>query len=166
MPHHKWLLLSLTLAAALVVIVIATAALIPQQTHPAFDAAVSFANAAARGDEATAAALVSDELRAYAAENCPDESVSACVLRIIPAEWGGFVSAVFRRAAPDGEAWDVDLIATYERAAGGSGVCIYTRVEPAGDGSWQITRWAGWAWCGDPATRSMATNPDAPNRAP
>jgi hypothetical protein len=29
-----------------------------------------------------------------------------------------------------------------------------------------VTRWAGFVSCGDPASRNMAANPEAPNSAP
>lgn len=150
----------------ILVVVIVTATLIPQQTNPAFDAAVSFVNAAGSGDDAAAMALLSPELQAWVADNCPNGSVSACVEAYAPDSWGDFASGVFRRAAPDAGAWDVDVISYYALDQGSSGVCTYARVEQDSAGAWKVVRWAGWAWCGDPATRSMATNPDAPNQAP
>lgn len=158
-------LIVLAVVASLALVIVLTAALTPAQTHPAFAAAVAFAEAAARGDDETAHALMTPELAGYVADHCPDGRVSACVQSYTPPEWGGMLSAVFRRSAPDGAEWDVDLIATYEHETGFSGVCIYTRMTPAGAG-WQVAEYAGFAWCGDPATRSMADNPAAPNRAP
>lgn len=159
-----WIALAVVLALALIVVV--TAALTPEELNPAFASAVAFSKAAASGDDAAALPILSDELQAYVTNNCPDGSVSACVSDYIPAEWGNFLNVVYRRAAPDGAAWNVDLIATYEHGEGGSGVCIYNRVEQDGAGEWRVTKWAGFVSCGDPASRSMATNPDAPNRAP
>jgi hypothetical protein len=43
---------------------------------------------------------------------------------------------------------------------------VYANMQQDGDGAWKVQRWAGFAWCGDPATRNMATNTDAPNRVP
>jgi len=67
---------------------------------------------------------------------------------------------------PDGAGYHVDMIGFWELDRGFSGVCVYLNVQPDGTGGWQVTRWAGWAWCGDPRTRDMETNPQAPNRAP
>lgn len=152
--------------ALVIVIIAATAALTPQQTNPAFAAAVDFVHAAAAGDESTAFALLDDSMQAYVTAHCPDGQVSACVNSYIPEAWGGFLSVVFRRAAPDGSAWNVDLIATYEKDKGFSGVCIYNRVEQDESGAWRIAGYAGFVACGDPASRNMAASPDAPNRAP
>ena len=151
--------------AALALVVIVTAVLTPGQTNPAFAAAVAFAEAAAKGDEETAQALMTPELAIYVAGHCPEGRVSACVQGYTPPEWGEMLSAVFRRAAPDGENWNVDVIATYQYAEGFSGVCIFTRITPQGDG-WRVAEYAGFASCADAGTRNMATNPDAPNRAP
>lgn len=153
--------------AAIIIIVVVTAALIPAQTNPAFAAAIDWANAAATGDEATAVAHEGEALRAWAQANCPDGAVSACVQALFPAEWGDFISMVYRRATPDGDrAWDIDLIGTFRAGQGGSGICLYTRVEQGEDDIWRVEAYAGWIWCGDPASRNMANNPDAPNRAP
>jgi hypothetical protein len=123
-------------------------------------------NAAGKGDDATAFPLLSEEMQAYVQANCPNGSVSACIQGYAPAEWGAFASAVFRRAAPDGADWNVDLIATYERDTGASGVCSYYRMEQDDAGQWRVYGWAGFLWCGDGRSRNMATNPDTPNRAP
>jgi hypothetical protein len=155
----------LVVLGGLALVVAVTAALTPSQLNPAFAAAVAFVEAAARGEDETAAALMSPELAAWAQANCPDGRISACVQAHTPEAWGDLISAVFRRAAPDGDAWDVDLIATYQYEEGFSGVCIYARMEPTETG-WQVAEYAGFAWCGDPGTRNMATNPSAPNRAP
>lgn len=166
MKSKRWLWIGLSVLVVLAVLVGLTAALTPGQTHPAFAAAVDFANAAGKGDDAAAFALLDEAMQTWVTDNCPDGSVSACVRGYTPREWGGLMSAVFRRAAPDGDAWDVDVIATYERDKGFSGVCIYTRVEPDGAGAYRIAGYAGYISCGDPASRGMAANPDAPNRAP
>lgn len=158
-------LIVLAVAGGVALVVLVTAALTPGQLNPAFAAAVAFVEAAERGDDEAADAIMSPELAAWASANCPNASISACVHAYTPEAWGSLISAVFRRAAPDGDAWDVDLIATYQHDEGFSGVCIYTRMEPDG-ASWRVAEYAGFAWCGDPATRTMATNPAAPNRAP
>lgn len=150
----------------LVVVVVLTAALTPANTEPAFAAAITFTNAAATGDDDTAFALLDDTMQAYVLENCPDGSVSACVQSYTPPEWGGIISAVFRRAIPDAGSWDVDLIATYEEETGFTGVCIYNRVEQDAAGDWRVAGWAGFIHCADAASRNMATNPDTPFRAP
>lgn len=173
MNRRTLLIGALVTAAVLITIILLTAALTPQQTNPAYAAAVAFAEAAGEGDDATATALMGDDLRAYVEANCPDGSVSACVESYIPDEWGGFQSVVFRRAAPDASrmqngaptAYDVDLIATYAEDRGFSGVCIYVRMEQT-DASWRVMRYAGFVSCGDAESRNMASNPDAPNIAP
>lgn len=152
--------------AALLIVVVVTLAFVPSQTNPAFAAAEQFARAAGQGDDAAALALLSDEMQAYVAANCPDGSVAACVDAFTPPEWGAMKSAVYRRATPDGAAWDVDIISHYEADRGASGVCIYQRMEQNAAGEWRVAGWAGFIHCGDPASRSMAGNPDAPNRAP
>ena len=158
-------LIVLAVVSGVALVVLVTAALTPGQLNPAFAAAVACVEAAERGDDEAANAIMSPELAAWASANCPDARISACVRAYTPEDWGDLISAVFRRAVPDGDAWDVDLIATYQHGQGFSGVCIYARMEPNGD-SWQLAEYAGFAWCGDPATRTMAGNPAAPNRAP
>ncbi|MFN8371683.1 MAG: hypothetical protein U0694_02240 [Anaerolineae bacterium] len=148
-----------------ILLVVVSSALIPPTT-PAFDAAVRFVEAAASGEDDAAFALLSPQVQAYVRADCPDGSVSACVRGYTPPEWGSMQSAVFRRAAPDGQNWDVQVIATYQYAQGFSGVCIYVRMESTADGQWQVAQWAGFLSCGDPASRDMATNPDTPNRVP
>lgn len=148
-------------------VVVITAALIPQQTNPAYAVGVRFVNAASKGDDAAAMAELSPDLQAYVTANCPNGSVSACISAYAPAEWGPFLSAVYRRAQPDGtNAWNVQYISTYEKDKGASGVCIYTRIEKAGD-TWQVTRWSGWVWCGDPRSGlSDLMQTDAINHVP
>ncbi len=157
----------LILTTVIVVIFALTAAFTPENTHPAYAAAVSFVNAAGSGDDDMALSLLTPELQAFVAANCPSGSVATCVQGYTPAEWGAFRNAVFRRATPDGDtAYDVDLIATYEEDKGFSGVCIYNRVEQNAAGDWQVAAWAGFIHCGEEASRNMASNADAPNRVP
>jgi hypothetical protein len=148
------------------VIILSSLALTPQETNPAVQVAVTFWNAAEQGDDAVALPLLSPALQEWVAANCPAGSVSRCIQTYSPPEWGKLLSAVFRRSAPVGRIWNVDVIATYELETGVSGVCAHFRVEPTEGGTWQITEWAGFLWCGDPASRSMATNPETPNRVP
>lgn len=145
--------------------VVVTIVLVPTETD-AYAAALAFAEAAGKGDDEAAFARLSEDMQAYVNQNCPDASVSGCIQAYIPAEWGDFLSAVFRRAAPDGNAFDVQLIATYADNEGFSGVCIYHRMEQDSAGAWKVAGWAGYVSCGDSASRDMAANPDAPNRAP
>lgn len=160
-------LIIIGLIALVISLIAATALLVPAQTNPAFAAALAWANAVAVGEEATAVAHEGEALRAWAASNCPNGRVSDCVQALFPPEWGDFISMVYRRATPDGErAWDVDLIGTFREGQGSSGICLYTRVEQSDDGIWRVEAYAGWIWCGDPASRNMARNPQAPNRAP
>jgi hypothetical protein len=152
---------------AVIIVVVATLALIPQKT-PAFDAGVDFMTAVQNGDEETAFALLNDQMQTYVTENCPDGSASACIEGYTPSEWGHLLSAVFRRSRPDGAAWDIQLIATYEKGEGSSGVCIYERMEQSPDGAWQVAGWSGFISCDAPDARlaALADDPDAPNRAP
>jgi len=90
---------------------------------------------------------MSQSLRESVAEICPEGIPSTCIESYADDSWGGFMSAVFRRAVPDGNnAWDVQLIATYEEGQGFSGICIYNRVELI-EGTWQVTRWSGFISC-------------------
>lgn len=157
----------LILVIAIVAILLLTESFTPENTDPAYAAAVNFVKAAGTGDDTTALSLLSPELQAYVQEQCPEGSISACVREYTPAEWGAFLNVVFRRAAPDGpSARNVELIATYEEDKGFSGVCIYNRVEQDAAGAWRVTEWAGFVHCGEDAARDMATNPDTPNRVP
>ncbi|MCK6578899.1 MAG: hypothetical protein L6Q98_12410 [Anaerolineae bacterium] len=165
MNSRTLVILAAALIIVVVIIVAATLLFTPGQTEPAFQAAVAFVEAAARGDDAAALALVSPAIRDAAAAGCPEGSLSACVDAYTPPEWGDLKSVVFRRATPDGESWDVDLISYYAANRGASGVCIYARMEPV-DGSWQVTRYAGFIHCADPAWRDISSNPDAPNSEP
>jgi hypothetical protein len=165
MKSRRAIFISVAILIVIALIVVATAAFIPQNTNPAFAVAVDFVEAAGKGNDSVAIPLLDAPLQEYVQNNCPDSSVSACVKSYTSPEWGNFRSAVFRRAAPDGEAWNVDLIATYEAGKGASGVCIFNRVEQTNEG-WRVTEWAGFAHCGDAESRNMATNPDTPNRVP
>lgn len=154
-------------AIVVVGIIVVSLVLTPQATNPAFDVATTFMNAAGVGDESTAFPLLNTAMQEWVGANCPDGQASACVQGYIPPEWGKLIKAVFRRAAPDGEqAWDVELIATYEKDTGASGVCSYFRMEQEADETWRIAGWAGFMWCGDARSRNMATNTETPNRAP
>jgi hypothetical protein len=161
----------LTLVIGIIVIVagvvLVTATLIPQQANPAFDIGIHFVNAASKGDETAALAALSPELKTYVAANCPEGHVSACVASYAPPEWGNFQSAVYRRSQPEGpDIWHVQYVSTYEKDKGGSGVCIYTRLERSGE-TWKVTRWSGWVWCGDEHSGlSELMQPDAINHAP
>ncbi len=159
-----WIILLLVVSIAVVVVISQT--LTPPETNPAFAVSTTFMNAAGKGDDDTAFPLLSTEMQTYVENNCPDGSVSACIEGYTPPEWGNLHSAVFRRAAPDGGAWDVDLIATYEQGTGASGVCSYFRMEQDAAGEWRVYGWAGFLACGDGRSRNMATNPDTPNRVP
>jgi hypothetical protein len=172
MTARRVVLLALAVAVSVGVIVVATQALTPQQTNPAYAAAVAFMDAAGRGDETAAAALLDADMQAYVRDNCPNRQVSACVEVYIPPEWGTFESVIFRRASPDlttganPRAYDVELIASYTEGKGVSGVCIYTRMEQGDDDAWRVAGYAGFVSCGDAVSRDMAGNVDAPNRAP
>lgn len=142
-------------------------------TSPAFDVAVDFMNMAGQGDDTAALPLLNDTLQAYVAATCPNGSVSACVRGYTPQEWGGMMSAVFRRAIPDGgDAWDILVVATYQAGQGFSGVCTYYRVErdtaAAQTDTWRIARWAGFVSCDEPHSglTELRDSADAPNRAP
>lgn len=164
----RWPLIIGGVTLALVIVVVLTATLTPE-IHPAYATAVRFVNAASGGDDDTAQTLLSAELQAYVAANCPDESVSACVDAYAADEWGPFLNAVFRRAQPDGRAFDVMLLATYAEGEGFSGICIYNRVEPLDDdpSEWRVTAWSGWVECDLPnAGLSDLKEPDAPNYRP
>ncbi len=172
MRFSRVLWIGLTIIVGVAVVIVVTALLTPQQTNPAYARAVEFAQAVGKGDEAAAFALLDATMQTYARAHCPDGKITACVASYIPADWGGFESAVFRRAAPGARnptglvsAYDVEVLATYEQGKGGSGVCIYERMEPTGS-DWRVAGYAGFISCGDPASRNMQTNADTPNRAP
>ncbi len=150
--------------AALIVVV--ALALTPQETNPAYAAAVAFVNSAAKGDDASALALLDAPMQAYVAANCAGGEPSGCIRSYTPPEWGNMISAVYRRAAPDGEAWNVEVIANYEQGVGASGVCSMIHVSQEAGGKWQVAGWAGFVHCGEPESRNMDSNPDTPHRAP
>lgn len=166
MQRRTILIVAAIAAISVAVIVLIASQLTPQASNPAFTTAVDFVSAAAKGDDPQALALLDDPMRAYVADRCPDGSPAACIQSFTPPEWGAMISAVFRRAAPVGKAWDVEVIANYEKDRGASGVCSLIHVEPDAAGGWQVAGWAGFVHCGDPESRDMATNPDTPNRAP
>src|SRR5690554_6583618 len=112
---RRWWLIAAGIIVTVAAIVVITLLLTPQETNPAFGVATTFMNAAAKGDDDTALPLLSEEMQRYVAQHCSGGSVAACIQSYVPPEWGELVSAVFRRAAPDGAAWDVDLIVTYEQ---------------------------------------------------
>ncbi len=163
---RKTILIFASIALLAVIVIAMTALLTPTQTSPAAESALAFVQAVSEGVDDVAMPLLTGEAAAYVAETCPDGSVSACVAALIPEEWGNYVSTVFRRAAPDGDHWNIDLISTYEHDLGGSGVCIYVRAEQDETGNFRVAQYAGFINCGDPSTRNMANNPDAPNRIP
>ncbi len=172
MRFSRILWIGLIIIVGLAVVIVVTALLTPQQTNPAYARAVEFAQAVGKGDEAAAFALLDATMQTYARSRCPDGKITACVASYIPADWGDYETAVFRRASPGARdaaglvsAYDVEVLANYERGKGGSGVCIYERMEPTGS-EWFVAGYGGFISCGDPASRNMQTNPDTPNRAP
>lgn len=165
MQRRMLITVGLVAAVIIVLLIIVATQLIPGD-NPAFTTAVRFVNAAGKGDDAAALALLDAPMRAYAADHCPDGSPSACVDGFTPPEWGEMLSAVFRRATPADDGWNVEVIANYERDKGASGVCSLIHVAPDSSGAYQVVGWAGFVHCGDPGSRDMATNPDTPNRAP
>lgn len=150
-------------------IIILSAILIPEN-KAAFDVAVRFMNLAGTGQDEAAMAYLSEELQTYVRENCPRGSVSACIYAYTPAEWGRLLrdgAAVYRRSIRDGDAWDVQLIATYERDKGFAGVCIYHRVEQVAPDDWRVTAWSGFVACDDPNSGlPNLRSENAVNRAP
>jgi hypothetical protein len=150
-----------------IVVIIIISLVITEDLHPAYTTAVDFVTAAGKGDDATAFALLSSAMQNYVAEHCPDGSVSACVARYTPEDWGDFTTAVYRRSITDGPAWDVLLLASYEEGEGFAGVCIYNRVEEVLPEVWRVTAWSGFVSCDDSnAGLSGLRRDDAPNRAP
>lgn len=154
--------------AVIIIGLLALTAVLTPESNPAYDAAVDFMNAAGSGDDGTALVLLSDGMREYVLENCPEGLASRCIDEYTPLAWGNLISAVFRRAIPDGpRAFDVQLVATYEEGQGFAGVCIYHRVEQTSGGQWRVTAWSGFISCDEPnAGLSDLRQPDAPNYAP
>lgn len=156
------------LVLLMVGLILLTTQLTPEQTNPAYAAAVTFMEAAGRGDDAAASALLGGDLPAYVAANCPDGSVSACIQGYTPPEWGDLVHAEYRRADTSGQ--HIQLFATYEEGVGFSGVCIYMHVLPANDAGtdYRVVAWSGFIHCGQPnaGLDSLRSDPSVPNRAP
>lgn len=138
------------------------------ENEPAFDNAVTFMNAVGDNDDATAFALLTEELQTYVTENCPDSSVSTCINDYIPDEWGDLLAPVYRRSIPIGDtAWDVQLVATYEEGQGFAGVCIYHRMEEVAPDDWRVAAWSGFISCDDRNSGMNALRrEDAINRVP
>ena len=163
--------LVLTLVVVIIVAIAGIAAVLvasrltPQGSNPAFATAVDFVNAAGKGNDQVATALLSNGMKTYVASHCPSAKPSGCLRSYIPAEWGELQDAIYRRSIPDGQAWNVEIIANYGQGKGASGVCSLIRIEPSA-GDWHVAGWAGFVHCGDPASRDMATSPSTPNRAP
>lgn len=154
-------------------IIALTTVLVPENLHPAYEVATEFMNAAGQGDDSTAIALLSEDMQAYVAANCPAGSVAACVDEYTPAEWGDLIAAVYRRSAPEGtDIWHVQLVATYEEGQGFAGVCIYHQVENLAaadrdEADWRVTAWSGFVSCDDRNSGlSALRREDAINRAP
>lgn len=164
-------LIGLALAAAILLILVLTSVLVPEELSPAYNVALAFTDALLEArDDAAASALIGPELAAWADAHCPD-GISACVFGYFPDSWGRPVDTVYRRSIPDGpDAWDILLITTFDAtlSQGFSGVCIYQRAERAADETWRITRWSGWISCDEPnaGLEQLRSAPDAPNRAP
>ena len=154
-------------AIAIVIVVALTLVLVPDQA-PQYEVAVRFVNAASRGEEAEAFALLGEDLQAYVRATCPDGEVSACIADTIPPEWGGFINSVFRRSRPrDDGGWDVLHIANYEADQGFSGICVYTHMAQNDAGEWRVQAWSGFVSCDlENAGLDGLAEPDAPNRAP
>lgn len=167
MNNRVLILIGIATVAVVVGMIYLTTQITPENTNPAYQAAVNFMNAAGTGDETTAYDLLSPEMQEYVDVNCPDGSVSACIAAYTPDAWGELVrdgAAVFRRAQRDGDAWDVQIVATYEEGQGFAGVCIYHRVEQVDD-AWRVAGWSGFITC-DARNSGLdgLRQPDAPNR--
>lgn len=163
-------LIALIIAGTVVVVggmIALTLVLTPENTNPAYSAAVDFINAAGTYNEETAFALLSPAMQDYVRENCPEGRVSACINDYTPEEWGELVrdgAAVYRRSIRDGDAVDVQIIATYEEGEGFAGVCIYHRMEEIAPDDWRVTAWSGFISCDDArAGLRELRQPDAPN---
>jgi hypothetical protein len=168
MKSRPVLVIAIITVLSIVGLLLLTLVLTPE-VNPAFDVAINFVNAAAKGEDTIALPLLSQELQAYVAATCPEGKVSACIQAYTPPAWGKMLSAVFRRAIPDGDnAWDVLLVSTYADGQGFSGVCIYNRVERLADATWQVTKWSGFVSCDESSAglSDLRDNPDAPNQAP
>ena len=164
-----WLITGVIAIVVIVAVIVWLTSSLGPEINPAYAVAITFTNAAGKGDDAAAEAVMSAQLREWVADNCPDGSLGACIDAYSPPEWGAFTNAVFRRAQGNlVEGYDVQMVATYEDDQGFSGVCIYNRVDPTADGGWEVTRWTGWVSCDLPNSglSSLANDADAPNAAP
>lgn len=151
---NRTALMIIGIVTALIIggIILLTTILVPEN-KAAFDVAVRFMNLAGTGRDDEALPLLSDALQTYVRDNCPNGSVSACIYAYTPTEWGRLLrdgAAVYRRSMRDGDAWDIQLIATYENDKGFAGVCIYHRVEQVAPDDWRVTAWSGFIACDDP----------------
>ncbi|HVU14530.1 MAG TPA: hypothetical protein VHD90_24805 [Phototrophicaceae bacterium] len=138
------------------VIVLALAAVVasflrPQAANPAYTTAVDFVQAAGKGNDAKAVSLLDKNMLNYVVAHCPNQNVSECIKAYTPADWGSLVSAIFRRAAPNGSNWDVEVIANYQQGEGASGVCSLIHVANE-SGSWLVSGWSGFIHCGGDLT--------------
>lgn len=169
MKPRTFVLIGVATVIAIAGVIVLTLIFIPEE-NPAFAAAVRFANAAGLGQDDVAFALLTDELQTYVRDNCPDGSVSACIAAYIPADWGRLQregAAVYRRSIPDGPAWDVQIVATYQHGQGFAGVCIYHRMEQVAPGDWRVAAWSGFVSCDEPNSGIQGLRrDDAPNRVP
>jgi hypothetical protein len=169
MKPRVFVLIGVVTVIVVIAVIVLTLIFIPEE-NPAFAAAVRFANAAGLGQDDVAFDLLSEEMQTYVTDNCPDGSVSACIAAYTPVDWGRLQregAAVYRRSIPDGSAWDVQLVATYERGQGFAGVCIYHRMEQAASGDWRVAAWSGYVSCDDPNSGIQGLRrDDAPNRVP
>jgi hypothetical protein len=165
--NNKVLFLAGGLMIAVVgILVFLTTVLVPQN-EPYYNVAIRFVNAAGTFNEQEAYSLLSPDLQTYVDENCP-EGVSACIADYTPDEWGQLIrdgGAVYRRSKKDGDAYDIQLVATYQYDKGFAGVCIYNRTEEIAPDDWRVTAWAGFIPC-DEAVASIdgLRAQDAPNR--
>lgn len=171
--NRKWLIIwSVIILVVIAGLIAVSVTLTPDNTSPAYAVAVDFANAVGDSDDAALQNTLSEELKQYASDNCPDGSLANCINAEIPEDWGNMLITVFRRAEPEGvSAWDVLSVATYEEAQGFSGVCIYTRVEQLeGDTSsddyegWRVVNWSGFISCDSPDAGLRQLKATAANR--
>src|SRR4051812_8302407 len=95
----------IVVAIAGVAAVLVAARLTPQGANPAFTTAVDFVNAAGKGNDQVATALLSSRMKAYVTSRCPGAKPSGCLRSYTPTEWGGLQDAIYRRSIPDGQAW-------------------------------------------------------------
>jgi len=169
MKPRMFILIGVVTVIAIAAVIVLTLIFTPEE-NPAFAASVRFANAAGLGQDDIAFELLSDDMQAYVIDNCPDGSVSACIAAYTPADWGRLLregAAVYRRSIPDGSAWDVQLVATYQFGQGFAGVCLYHRMEQSASGDWRVAGWSGFVSCDEPNSGIHGLRrDDAPNRAP